>query len=174
MRWGKFRAGGVEYDLRHLDPRTLNVTPTPAGSKTRIVKVTFGCHTFTRDLLPADKPDMWFDDGGNRRCFCLERHALSLGLPAVIQAAANGARTYFSQGKNFLLVQNAHGQKGPYIVCYTLRKSNRPDCDAHMVVVSAYLKPNLPPRLSALTFPTLVATVADGFAVTKPKAKTAW
>lgn len=174
MGWGKFRVAGVSYDLSHLNTALVSVTPTPAGSATRVVKVSYGCHTFTRDIAPADKPDLWFVNGGEKRCFCVNRHALSSGLPGVVAAAANGARTYFSQGKNFLLVDNGYGAQGPYTVCYTIRKSNKADCDVVMFVVSAYLKPSLPKQLSALTFPTLVATVANGVPVTKPSTRVAW
>ena len=49
MSWGKRTFGGVEYDLSHLDPFTMQVTPKGEDARTYNVRVTFTCHTFTRE-----------------------------------------------------------------------------------------------------------------------------
>ena len=51
MSWGKKRIAGVVYDLTHLDPFDLDVTPSYQGAPTYKVRVTFGHHTFTRKLF---------------------------------------------------------------------------------------------------------------------------
>ena len=60
MRWDSFSAGPVDYDLTHLRPFTLNVTPKAEGAPTFKVLVSFGCHTFTREMEPADPPELKF------------------------------------------------------------------------------------------------------------------
>lgn len=171
MNWKRVRIAGVDYSLSHLNTRLFQTTPSAPLAVPRTVKISFGCHTFTRELSPADTPDLHFRNGGETRAFCTIRHGLSLSLPAIVQAAATGARAYFSQNRNFLLLD---GNAGPYVACFNMRRSNKPDCDVVMFVVSAYPKPNLPPKLHAITFPTLVATIAAGNAVTKPAKKVAY
>ena len=79
MSWGKKRIAGVDYDLTHLDGFLMDVTPTIEGSVTYKVRVTFGCHTFTRKRLAADTPDLHFDHENEKRSFCTERYQHSPG-----------------------------------------------------------------------------------------------
>lgn len=60
MRWVTKTIAGVDYDLGHLDGFDMSVTPKVEAARTYIVRVTFGCHTFTRDLTDADTPDLHF------------------------------------------------------------------------------------------------------------------
>ena len=174
MAWGSKRIAGVTYDLKHLDPYVINVTPTVAEAPTYRVGVMFGCHTFTRDLTAADKPDLHFKNGGETRCFCVDRHALSLGLPTLVSGAAvAGQRAFFTELRhNFLLLDGSYGAAGPYVVIFKLERARKPHLDVAMFVVSAYLKPNLPPKLPATTFATLIATVAAGKTIQVPTSKT--
>ena len=169
MDWKPFKLGGASYELAHLKTKLMEVTPTAAGAAKRKVKVSFGCHTFTRELWEADKPDLHFRHGGEVRAFCTERHRHSLNLPTIVDLAAAGGRAYFSKKENFLLVDTEAGVR--YAVFFNMIRSRSSDCDVVMFVVSAYPKPNLPLQLLAITFPTLVATVAAGKPVIKPTRK---
>jgi hypothetical protein len=126
MSWGKKRIAGIDYDLSHLDPFQMLVTPTGERPPTYDVRVSFGCHTFTRELRADDKPDLHFKSGKETRCFCVDRHRLSLELPDMIRYAANG-RAYFSQGANFLIVELGAGTNEPYVAFFYLEKAVRPE-----------------------------------------------
>jgi hypothetical protein len=170
MTWGSFSGGGVDYDLTHLSPFTLSVTPKAEGSPTFKVLVSFGHHTFTKELNGVDPGDMKFDHNGDVRCFCPSRHGHSLALPGIVVANAGG-RAYFSQTRNYLLVENLPGVVGPYAVFFNMERAKVKGIDAAMFIVSAYPKPALPAKkdLPAITFATLVAKTARGEAVTRPK-----
>ena len=170
MTWGSFKAGDVEFDLSHLSPFTVAVTPKAVDAPTYKVLVSFGHHTFTRDLVPGDADEMKFVHGAEERCFCKARHAHSLHLPGIVNSSASG-RAYFSQTRNYLLVEDLPGVHGPYAVFFNIERARIVGVDAAMFVVSAYPKPAMPPKkeLSAITFATLVAKTARGEQVTRPK-----
>lgn len=175
MSWGKKRIAGVTYDLSHLNPFAMSVTPTTADAPTYRVGVMFGCHTFTRKLTPEDSADLHFKNGKETRCFCIDRHKLSLGLPGIIAAASKGGRAFFSnEPANYLVIDSEdYGDAGPYVVLFKLEKARKAHLDVAMFVVSAYLKPALPKRLPATTFSALIGTVAAGYRPKPPDRKTA-
>jgi hypothetical protein len=144
--WGKKRIAGKEYDLSHLDPFLLPVTPKAAGARTYTVRVSFGCHTFTRDLTSDDKPDLHFRNGREVRCFCFDRHRLSLELPEMIRYAAQG-RVYFSAQANFLVVESLSEENAPYVAFFSVERAKGDGYDAAMFVTTAHLKPALPDKL---------------------------
>lgn len=170
MTWGTFKAGEAEYDLTHLSPFTLSVTPKAEGAPTFKVLVSFGHHTFTREMNGHDHGDMKFVHGQEERCFCPERHGHSLELPRIVTGGATG-RAYFSQKRNYLLVEDLPGVVGPYAVFFNIERARLAGVDAAMFVVSAYPKPALPPKkqLPAITFATLVSKTIAGEQVARPK-----
>lgn len=170
VTWGRFIVEKAEHDLAHLDPFTLRVTPRAADAPTFRVLVTFGHHTFTRELREDDPAHLKFSHNGDDRCFCPTRHRHSLELPRVVGQAATG-RAFFSQNRNFLLVEDLPGLEGPYVVFFNMERARIKNIDAAMFVVSAYHKPNLPPRanLGAITFATLVSKTVAGTQVRRPK-----
>lgn len=171
MSWGKFEADDLEYDLSHLDPFTMKVEPKD-GSAQYHVLVTFGHHAFTRELKDEDPPDYHFTVDADTRCFCKHRHEYSCNLPAIIESSANG-KAYFSQGRNFLLIEDLPGVVGPYAVFFNVEKAKAKGLDASLFVVSAYPKPNMPPKKSllAVTMPTLIGKTVRGEKVTRPPPK---
>ena len=174
MSWGRFQANGTEYDLTHLDPFTMYVTPSAQGAPSYRVLVSFGAHTFTRDLQASDPAHMHFPDGNTLRCFCPLRHGRSSALPGMIKAAAAG-RAYFTQSNDkFLVLQMTAGANAPYVAFFKLAQAHRTTADVGMFVVSAYEKPNLPQRLPATTLAALVGTVANGGQVIRPKKSSPW
>ncbi|OXE36549.1 MAG: hypothetical protein CGW95_06920 [Phenylobacterium zucineum] len=125
MSWGKKTFGGVEYDLDHLEPFTLNVTPKGDAAPTFKVLVSFGHHTFTREFNDQDPVEMKFTHNGDERCFCNDRYGHSLFLPGIVTSHAAG-RAYFSQKRNYLLVENLPGVVGPYVVFSILNGPKSP------------------------------------------------
>jgi hypothetical protein len=171
VAWNKFSAGPTDYDLSHLSPFTLSVTPKAAEAPTFKVLVSFGHHTFTRELNAADPLEMRFSHNNDTRCFCPVRHGHSQELPRIVTEGATG-RAYFSQTRNYLLVENLPGVIGPYAVFFNIeRAKNLKAIDATLFVVSAYPKPGLPPKrdLPAITFATLVSKTVAGHEIRRPK-----
>jgi hypothetical protein len=154
----------------------MSVTPSVAGAAARRVLVNFGHHCFTRDVRAGDTAEMTVHHKRHQndaRSFCSQRYTHSLSLPTIIRTAASG-RAYFGQAQawrsqNYLLVENLPGMVGPYAVFFDMMQSHSKNLDVVMFVNSAYEKPNLPPRLRSLPFATLVATIAAGNPVIKPK-----
>lgn len=163
--------GGTTYSLSHLRPFTLGVTPKGEDTPTFKLFVSFGSHVYSKRWEPAYRDDHRLDYGREVRCFCPTRHGHSLHLPGIIQTAVSG-KAYFSQGRNYLLVENLPGLNAPYAVFFNVEAARRSsNFDAAMFVVSAYEKPGLPPRstLPAITFPTLIAKTVRGEKVMRPK-----
>jgi hypothetical protein len=156
VRWRPKRIAGKDYGLSHLDPFLLAVTPKAEGAQTYSVRVSFGCHTFTRDLQHGDTPDLYFRFKNDIRCFCFDRYKQSLELPDIIRYAAAG-RVYFSERSNFLIVENLSNENAPYVAFFAIEKARKDDGhDAAMFVTSAHPRPGLPDKLPAVTFATLV------------------
>lgn len=163
-----FTHGLETYTLGHLESFTLLVTPRAEGAPTYNVLVTFGCHVFTRKRLGDDAPESLYEENGEQRSFCADRHRYSTNLPSIVHAAANG-RAYFSQKQNLLLVDRIDGISEPYAVFFNMEKGKAKGIDATMFVVSAYPKERLPDELATITFPTLVGKVSRGEPVRRPK-----
>lgn len=171
MAWNNFVIGQTSYDLSHLSPFTLFVTPKADDAPTFKVLVSFGHHTFTRELRVDDPPETRFAHGNDDRCFCPVRHQHSLALPRIVNEGSFG-RAYFSQTRNFLLIEDLPGVEGPYAVFFNIEKAkNLKGIDASLFIVSAYAKPGLPPKkkLPAITFATLVSKTVAGEPVKRPK-----
>jgi hypothetical protein len=167
--FGKRRIAGVEYDLTHLDSFVMSVTATYAGAPTYRVRVVFGAHTFTRDLISTDTPDFHYRDGGTTRCFCPRRHSYSLHLPGLIRAASNGDAYFGNKDMKYLLVEAIPGLNAPYVVAFTIRKRLTKRAHATMVIVSAHDRPNLPTNLPTIALGTLVSLTMQDLPIERPK-----
>lgn len=167
MEWRDRKIRGTVYRLGHLAPASITV-PDKDGSREYIVKVAYGHHVFTREIEPQDTPDFHFAHDGEKRCFCLIRHGLSLHLPTIFQKAAKGGKVFFGETRNFLFAENVPGLQGPYAIFFDIKKANETGVHAVIFVVSAYHKPNLPPRLPKIRFDTLVRKAASGESMKKP------
>jgi hypothetical protein len=156
VEWKPKKIAGQIYDLTHIHPFRLEVTPKGENAQTYVVRVTFGFHCFTRDLTGEDAPDLHMIHGGEKRCFCFDRYDLSKELVDAIKYAANG-RAYFTQRANFLILESVAQHNAPYAIFFDVEKSKKADgCDAAMFVTSAHLRPDLPDKLPPVTFATIV------------------
>lgn len=167
MTWAKIKIAGATYDLSHLDPFSIDVTPKMAGAPTYKVQVSFGCHTFTRDPLATDTPDYRFKHKGETRCFCPTRHGLSSALPGIIMGGIR--KVYFTQEGTYFIARRLPALAQPYFIPFAVERGKA--CDVAMFVITAYEKTDMPKRASAVTMATLIAKTAAGLYVTAPPAK---
>lgn len=158
MKWGVRDFNGEAFDLCHLDPFIFAI-PAKNDSAEYRVRVTFGCHTFTRAWAEDEPAHLRFENGSEVRCFCNERFELSRRLPSIIHNAATG-RVHFSQFGNYLIVRDIDGLAGPYVMFFNLERARSEGFELTMFVDSAYVKPNLPNKLDAVFFTTLVEKIA--------------
>lgn len=161
----------IEYDLAHLNPFTVNVTPRFPDAKTYKVLVSLGHHTFTREFRPkVDSKEFLHIEGGEERCFCQDRYLASKSLRRMISHNCKG-KAYFSQNHNFMLLDQPLGGP-PYAAFFTMQRTkNIKDIDATMFIVSAYEKPGLPSRsrLPSISFATLTHKTIIGQEIKRPK-----
>lgn len=169
MKWGKKTICGRVYDLAHLDPFILPVTPKAPGSPTFNVRVSIGCHVFTEKWDPAYTPDLKITDGLEERCFSTDRYALSQNLPLILRQASSGKAHFTNIQNTFVVHHNLPDLVGPYAVFFKVTKANSSKFDVRLIVVSAYEKPNLPNRLKTITFATLVSNTVSGNPIKRPK-----
>jgi hypothetical protein len=170
FHWQDMTINGTVYGLSHLKPFTLGVTPKAPGAPTFKLYVSFGCHTFSKEWDANDPVAAQITDDRRLRCFCPIRHGHSLHLPSIIHQGVTG-KAYFSEQRNYLIVDRLPGMNGPYAVFFNLERAESREFDAAMFVVSAYEKPRLPKRMDAITFATLISKTVNGERVTRPPKK---
>lgn len=172
MTWQQFECDNQVYDLNHLAPFTMLVSPKAEAAPVFKVLVTFGHHCFTREWkAEQDHESLRFTVRREVRCFCVTRYQLSQSLPAIVKAAATG-KVYFSHDRNYLIVEAIDGLLSPYAVFFKLERAEHAQkVDAVMFVVSAYEKRNLPAksRLPSITYATLVSKTVRGERIIAPK-----
>lgn len=165
MSWRDKRIGGAVYRLAHLAGFEMPIVGRD-GTVHGVARVSFGLHTFTREWRATDPLDHKMVVDGEVRCFCPARHNLSLGLPAILQAACSG-NAHFSKGRNYLLVRQVGGM--PYAIFFDVVKARQKGVDVMVFVDSAYTKANLPKKIPAIGFAKLLEKTAKGQPVTRPK-----
>lgn len=132
------------------------------------VRVSFGFHCFTREITATDSPDHHMLHGKEKRCFCHDRYKLSKELADMIRYAAAG-RAYFGDKGNFLIVEMPDRGNAPYVLFFDIEKAKKSDgFDGVMFVTSAHLRPNLPDKLPAVTFVTVVDYRINGKELKRP------
>jgi hypothetical protein len=170
VEWRPKQIGGKLFDLSHIHPFKLEVTPKAQGAPTYALKVTFGFHCFTRSLEQHHSPDLHMRHGNERRCFCFERYGLSKELPAMIQYCAKGRAYFGDKSPNFLIVESLTRHNAPYVAFFNIERAQTLDgYDGAMFVTSAHLRPRLPDRLPAISFATLVDYKIQGKAIKRPE-----
>ncbi|MGD9668848.1 MAG: hypothetical protein AB7U75_07275 [Hyphomicrobiaceae bacterium] len=166
---------GTVYDFAHLEPITLDVTIGQGDkAETFRVLVNFGCHCFTTTYDAAvHTPDYRYTHGSELRAFCPERYAYSKGLPDILNGIGN-KKVFFTWENNFLHVELIveEGQSIQYAIFFDLKRGTKGKAHVIMTVVSAYEKPELTDRLSAIKFHTLVAKTARGEKISIPNPTT--
>jgi hypothetical protein len=78
-------------------------------------------------------------------------------------------RVYFSERATFLIIECQPGANAPYVAFFNAAKAKKQDgYDVAMFVTSAHLRPNLPERLPAVTFATLIDYCFKGKPMKRP------
>ncbi|WP_397579594.1 hypothetical protein [Sphingorhabdus sp.] len=168
---GTITIENIEYDLTHLNPFTIDVTPRVPDAPTYKVLVSFGHHTFTRAFdTGTDRVEYLYCENNDERCFCPDRHLSSKNLRGLIAYHSNG-KAYFSQRRNYMLLDQPLGGV-PYAVFFNLeRATNIAGVDATMFVVSAHPRDNLPARnrIPSMSYATLLSKTVRGEQIVPPK-----
>jgi len=133
------------------------------GDRTIAIEVRFSSHCFTEKAGPDDAPDLLYIHAQERRRFDLIRYELSKRLPDLIRQLP-GKSVYRSQTSNFFFLRATKGTEypGPYVVFFNMRKARQADIDLLMRIESAYAKPNMTTRASAVRFERLALSCATG------------
>lgn len=143
MQWKDFERDGVTYDLRHLNPRTLQFERPAEGGKPAVVftvDLIFSLHCFSREL-PSSAYDrnMIYSDARESRLFDFERYELSKRLPGIIETLAQ-RKCFHTDHGNFVTVEvvREDGSSVDYHVFFTASKSARKG-RVNLYIQSAYV-----------------------------------
>lgn len=145
IAWTAFTHQGTTYDLSHLHPKLIEVVQPATGDKpARVYKVQliYGLHTFTRGVEPGENPDkaLLYSDARESRVFDFRRHALSAGLPAIVEGL-QAQKCYHSGKGNFFVVElvGEDGQRVEYEVYFEASRSSQRGV-LNLYVQSAYVR----------------------------------
>lgn len=145
MKWRPAFIDGVTYDLSHLHPFSFALALDARGELPAItftIHVTFGLHCFTKDIEVGCDPAHHYDDArGEIRCFCANRHEMSLALPEIIRSL-NRRRCYEAKHNNYMTfeLQGANGNTVHYQVYFKVTRSGLGENALTLFVQSAYPK----------------------------------
>ena len=158
--WGVQRFGEETFDLSHLRPFMVTVTPAKQPDRTINVVVSFGFHVFTRKRAAGDSGKYFMGTANDPRTFSPERLECSRQLPLIIREACSG-RVQFSHSESFRIPRQLPKTEGEYATIFRLEKSDAGESCVRMFVISAHLRePLVNPR--EINFAKLVTCVADG------------
>ncbi|MBO9738573.1 hypothetical protein J7432_05925 [Xanthomonas axonopodis pv. begoniae] len=152
--WRPREIEGVMYGFDHLWPFDFQVS-RPANGKFSaldvLVTVNFDCHVvseqFESCIHGAGSPDdsrIWFDTGGHKRCFELDRYERSLVLPEMVRGLGNSKTACYRAKKDNYMIWRPEGAAGKLQPCYqAFFTLTAPISTPHKVLLyiqSAYVK----------------------------------
>jgi hypothetical protein len=149
IAWNAFCLEGCKYDLSHLHPFAFEFVVPEKGGKPEqryLINVSFSLHCFTRGFKDGETAleEQCYADSREKRIICLDRHALSLELPEVIQNV--GQRKCFHTGHdNFVTIEliDKSGETHDYTVFFAVSKAGRGK-GLNLFVQSAYVPDGIP------------------------------
>jgi hypothetical protein len=173
MRWAPYvNAQGRAYPLHHLHPFHRPVElPAQNGKPARelMLYVSFGLHTFTREIVISDRDSDLYTDDRESRAFDIDRYQRSAKLPGIFLTLER-RKLEFARSKhgvlNYVTLELEGGVK--YAAFFNLRRFHKMGPDAiHLAVLSAYpLTPGKPhPGKGRINLNTLIGHTLRG---TKP------
>lgn len=173
MRWAPYIDGqGRAYPLHHLHPFHRPLTLPEQGDKPALelmLYVSFGLHTFTRDIIASDADSDLYCDDRESRAFDADRYHHSTKLPDIIRTIEQRKLEFaVSQhgSLNYVTLELDNGVK--YAAFFNLRLLPKMGPNAiHLPVLSAYpLTPGKPhPGRGRVRINTLIGHTLRG---TKP------
>lgn len=138
-----FKLNDTTYHLTHLDPFSwVYVVPEKNGKPEQryVIRVEFSCHCFTRARKDDHPPHLHYEEDGDLRTFCVERHAQSKTLKSHIQALHAGT-VFINQHKgarqNYMRIPIGSQN---YEIYFILTRSNLSGVDLNLFVQSAFLR----------------------------------
>lgn len=106
--WKSFIKDKKEYDLSHLDQKTLEFT-RKEGQKLKICMV-FSHHCFTAEHIDVGGDEWIYPDASDERYFCETRYNLSKSLPDYMVALLDKnpyiGRTFTKHREQFYYIEN--------------------------------------------------------------------
>jgi hypothetical protein len=155
-----FAYGGHDYPLDHLRGFRVVVPARDPLMSPAVLQVTYSCHVFSEKWVDGMDVARKFEEAGEPRAFCAVRYGCSIILPQLVNNLVGG-KAYEGRdskgAKNHFFYAEADGI--PYPIFFRLGRANNIR-GAHGVlhIISAYQKPDLPPRhkLQAVKFARLV------------------
>jgi hypothetical protein len=158
--WGVRKFGGETYDLSHLKPFAIEVTPAKQPQRRVRVAVSFGFHTFTRKRRTGDPGHLILGTANSARTICADRLECSKHLPDIIRQASAG-RVRVSHDGNYLIPTIIPIVMIEHATIFKLEQSVGENSDVRMFVISGHPRPHQP-DLREVNFVKLVTRVADG------------
>ncbi|MGX7709381.1 hypothetical protein [Methylobacterium sp. Gmos1] len=141
--WPPLQIGGVAIDLTHLEPFQITCT-CPNVTRALVVDVRFTNHCFTDHFVDGLHDPAWkIMDHQRERVFCHTRHALSLSLPAMVQALPGANVHQTRHERNFVYAVTLADQTGAqYTMFFQVKRDRTKARDIEMIVESAYAMPS--------------------------------
>lgn len=138
-------SGGIKYSLHHLQPFQVKLDGKGKDGLDLTIRISYHSHVYSKTDNDGTTGLRFKDEGGNWREFCIQRHTLCLGLPAVCKdMVEQNYPSWQSQdggSKNHMAVSEAMPSSGlKYLVFYELLPGEVIGIDVELVVKSAYEK----------------------------------
>jgi hypothetical protein len=174
-----FHFNGTDYDLSHLDSKTVTfAVPAHKNLPARqfTVFLEYSDHCFTEDEKPGHDQALYYaleHHGGKqfRRMFNLNRWEFSRQLPAIIEGLLD-RWVYFTNGQNFHIMNlvDANGLTVQYLIFFQVKPKDK---GLRLVLESAYpydpaLGGALPRNDNRARFSTILRKVSNGESLRKP------
>lgn len=162
MSQKSFTYNGVEYDLSHLSPFTIDVQHKDAAFAPVRILVTFSHHVFSTRWVDGCDPLSAVTEDHEQRSFCTQRYGWSKDLQSAVRYYASGKAFEGRDGKgnwNHFFRDERNQRSVPYVIYFRLGKATKVSgADAILHVISAYENANMPAkhRFQSINFALLV------------------
>lgn len=143
-----FRHNGVIYPLDHLNGFIFEVNHFK-------IEVEFSFHCFTEKLITHHTHDLQYSFKNETRSFSFERYDLSKRLPDYFHTLS---QVYHNKNSNFFFWRSEITNK-PYLIFFSLFKSNKKRVDLRLLVNSAHIKEGMTLKGAPIKFKTLVRKI---------------
>jgi hypothetical protein len=143
-----FRHKGVIYSLDHLKVFIFEVNQLK-------IETEFSTHCFTEKLMAHHAYDLRYNFKAEARAFSFERYELSKLLPDYFRTLS---QVYHNKNGNFFFWRSGITNK-PYLIFFSLLKSDKNGVDLRLLVNSAHIKENMILKGSPIKFHTLARKI---------------
>lgn len=165
--WSKYRHADEDFDLSHLDAKTVEYeNPLPGPAQYRFY-VTYSSHCFTTSR-PDEQSLGDYPDPKDARSFCKYRYQCSFYLPDIVASLANeGNHCYFAGYNRFATIKLTL-EGGETIDYHMVFKAFKEQKKLRLHVVSAYPLDE-PPGSKKIKFLAIAYNTLMGREIKEPK-----